>query len=97
VVSHAGSGTFLAALGGAVPQLCLPQGADQFINAAACERSGAGLAMQPESITNDHVRNAVERLLSEPGFRDAALRMSSEIATMPAPPDVAAVLESTYG
>ena len=97
VVSHAGSGTFLAALGAAKPQLCLPQGADQFRNAAACERSGVGLAVQPESITDDRVRHAVERLLSEPGFREAAQQVSGEIATMPGPRDVAAVLESTYG
>ena len=97
VVSHAGSGTFLAALGAALPQLCLPQGADQFLNAAACERSGAGLAIRPERITGERVRNAVERLLSEPGFSDAARRVSSEIAAMPAPPEVAAVLECAYG
>ena len=97
VVSHAGSGTFLAALGAAKPQLCLPQGADQFRNAAACERSCVGLAVQPESITDDRVRHAVERLLSEPGFREAAQQVSGEIATMPGPRDVAAVLESTYG
>jgi len=97
VVSHAGSGTFLAAVGAAVPQLCLPQGADQFLNAAACERSGAGLAIRPERITGERVRNAVERLLSEPGFSDAARRVSSEIAAMPAPPEVAAVLECAYG
>jgi UDP:flavonoid glycosyltransferase YjiC (YdhE family) len=97
VVSHGGSGTFLAALGAAVPQLCLPQGADQFFNAAACERSGVGLAVQPDSITNDRVRHAVERLLFELVFRDAAHRLSGEIASMPAPPDVAATLESTYG
>jgi UDP:flavonoid glycosyltransferase YjiC (YdhE family) len=97
VISHAGSGTFLAALGAAVPQLCLPQGADQFLNAAACERSGVGLAAQSDSITDEEVRHAVERLLSEPGFRDAANRMSDVIAAMPAPSDVATILESAYG
>ena len=38
VVSHAGSGTFLAALARGIPQLCLPQAADQFTNAAAGAR-----------------------------------------------------------
>src|SRR6185503_13419353 len=45
VVSHGGSGTFLAALAAARPQLCLPQAADQFLNAAALERSGAGVTL----------------------------------------------------
>src|SRR5262249_43735826 len=35
VVSHARSGTVLAALTLGLPQACLPQGADQFLNAGA--------------------------------------------------------------
>jgi UDP:flavonoid glycosyltransferase YjiC (YdhE family) len=35
VVSHSGSGTVVATLDHGLPQLCLPQGADQFLNARA--------------------------------------------------------------
>ena len=45
VVSHAGSGTFLATIAAGLPQLCLPQAADQFLNAAACERAAVGLML----------------------------------------------------
>ena len=41
VVSHGGSGTFLGALSQAVPQLCLPQAADQFRNAVGGLAAGA--------------------------------------------------------
>ena len=42
VVSHGGSGTFLGALSHGLPQICLPQAADQFRNAAGVLQSGAG-------------------------------------------------------
>ena len=51
VVSHAGSGTVLGALGTGLPQLCLPQAADQFRNAAGVSAAGAGLALHPDNAT----------------------------------------------
>jgi UDP:flavonoid glycosyltransferase YjiC (YdhE family) len=96
VVSHGGSGTFLAALGHGLPQLCLPQAADQFYNADACVRSGVGSALQPEAVSAESVRSQVERLLSEPSFRDAANGVRSEIAGMPSPAEVADLLRSTW-
>ena len=50
LASHAGSGTVLGALALGIPQLCLPQAADQFLNAAAVARAGAGLAIPPEEV-----------------------------------------------
>ena len=41
VVCHGGSGTILAALAHGLPVVCIPQGADQFANAANVERVGA--------------------------------------------------------
>jgi UDP:flavonoid glycosyltransferase YjiC (YdhE family) len=97
VISHAGSGTFLASLAAKIPQLCVPQAADQFINAAACERSGSGLALQPAAVSVGSVRAAVERLLAEAAFRAGAARVSAEIATMPTPGQVADRLQSEVG
>jgi UDP:flavonoid glycosyltransferase YjiC (YdhE family) len=94
VVSHGGSGTALGALALGVPQLCLPQGADQFLNAANIASSGAGLALLPHEATGDAVAGAVGRLLGEPSFRDAAAAVGESIALMPAVEEVAAVLES---
>ena len=42
VASHAGSGTLLGTLAHAIPQLCVPQAADQFRNASAISSAGAG-------------------------------------------------------
>ena len=75
VVSHGGSGTFLGALARGLPQLCLPQAADQFRNAEGGERAGASLTLQPEEVTAASVRAAVERLLSDPDLRAGAQRV----------------------
>ena len=93
MASHGGSGTVLAALGMAIPQLCLPQAADQFINAAAVARSGAGLAIAPGQVDPAAVGDAVQRLLDDAAFRLVARLVADEIASMPSPDDVARVLE----
>ena len=41
-VHHCGSGTMLGSLAHGVPQLAIPHGADQYMNAEALQRSGAG-------------------------------------------------------
>ena len=51
VVSQGGAGIMLGALMHGIPQLMLPQGADQFINADACTRAGAALAVAPDAST----------------------------------------------
>jgi MGT family glycosyltransferase len=94
VVSHAGSGTVLATLTLGLPQLCLPQGADQFLNAAAVASAGAGISLMPGEATPDAIRNAVTNLVGDASFRAAAGRVSASIASMPSPDDVAAVLET---
>jgi UDP:flavonoid glycosyltransferase YjiC (YdhE family) len=93
VVHHGGSGTMLGALARGLPQLVLPHGADQFMNAQALLDSGAGLRLLPEEISADAVAEAVRAVLDESRFRDAAGRIGAEIAAMPAPADVVADLE----
>jgi UDP:flavonoid glycosyltransferase YjiC (YdhE family) len=94
VASHAGSGTALAALGLGTPQLCLPNAADQFLNAAAVARSGAGIAIAPDDVDPAGVADAIRRLLDDSRFRSAARGVADEIAAMPSPDEVAGVLET---
>ncbi len=94
VVSHAGSGTVLATLALGIPQLCLPQGADQFLNAAAITAAGAGLSIPPERVTGDAVAEAVSRLLAEASFGRAAAAVRQSIDSMPTAADVAPTLEA---
>jgi UDP:flavonoid glycosyltransferase YjiC (YdhE family) len=94
VASHAGSGTFLAALGLGIPQLCLPQAADQFINATQGAACGAALTLAPAEATADAIADALGRLLAQPVYAASARMVAEEMAAMPGPDDVAVVLEA---
>jgi len=64
--SHGGSGTLLGALAHGIPQLCLPQAADQFRYAQACAAAGAGIALIGADATTDRIEAALRRLLDAP-------------------------------
>lgn len=94
VVSQGGAGIMFGALSHGLPHLMLPQGADQFMNADACTRAGAALAIGPDDFTATAVAEAAKRLLNEPGFAEAAGTISAEINAMPAAEEVLAGLVS---
>ena len=79
-----------------MPQLCLPQAADQFRNAEGGIRAGAALALLPREISPSTVAEAVDRLLTDQDLRDAAGRVAAEIAAMPSPDEVAALLVGRF-
>ena len=81
VVSQGGAGILLGALAHGLPQLVLPQAADQPANAQAVQRAGAGLAL--ETVTAERVRAAAQELLADPGFAANARKIRAEIAAMP--------------
>lgn len=89
VVSQGGSGTLLGAFACGVPQLVLPQGADQFLNADGALASGAALALVPAETSTAAIAAAARRLLADPTFVAAARRVQSQIRSMP---DAAEVL-----
>lgn len=83
VVSHGGSGTLLGAMAMGIPQVILPQAADQLRNARACARSGAGIALFGDDATLNAIRAAVVEAMSNPAIQAAAERLETEIASMP--------------
>ncbi|MFN8224143.1 MAG: glycosyltransferase [Gaiellales bacterium] len=92
VVSQGGAGIMLGALAHGIPQLMLPQGADQFLNADVCVRAGAARALQPDQLTADAVAVAANMLLTDPAFATAACRVGDELQAMPDPDAVASLL-----
>jgi UDP:flavonoid glycosyltransferase YjiC (YdhE family) len=90
VVHHGGTGTVLGALAAGLPQLVLPQGADQFVNADVLAETGAGAKLVGEEITADTIAVVAGHLLDDPAAREIAGKVAAEIADMPAP---AAVVE----
>jgi UDP:flavonoid glycosyltransferase YjiC (YdhE family) len=96
VVSHGGSGTFLGALAQGLPQLCLPQAADQFRNAEGGRQAGAALVLRPGEITDESVRTAVGRLLGDIELQRCCDQVAAEVAAMPSPVEVAKVVARRY-
>ncbi|XEC96007.1 nucleotide disphospho-sugar-binding domain-containing protein [Paenibacillus tarimensis] len=78
IVHHGGAGTTMNAIAAGVPQLILPHGADQHINANAVKERGIGLAYLPEEADAETVRNSLEKLLEDPGFIRAAQEVRKE-------------------
>jgi MGT family glycosyltransferase len=78
VVSHGGLGTVLAALAHGLPQVCVPLGREQPLNAAAVERVGAGIAVEPTAAAAD-IERAVRRALGDLELRAGAARMALDI------------------
>ena len=63
VVHHGGSGTMYGSLAHGVPQVVLPQGADNFVNGWLLARCGAGVTIGPEELSSDAVRDGVRLVL----------------------------------
>ena len=79
VITHCGHGTTIKALAAGLPLVCLPMGRDQLDVAARVVHRGAGVrldsAAEPRSIAA-----ALEDVLAEPSYRDAAERIAAAIA-----------------
>ncbi len=97
VVHHGGAGTTFGSLAHGLPQVVIPQGADNFLNAAMLERAGVATTLGPGQVTPTTVRAAVRRVLDEPGFAAAARRVSAEIEAMPGAAEVADQLRVRIG
>jgi UDP:flavonoid glycosyltransferase YjiC (YdhE family) len=84
VLCHAGSGTTLAALAAGLPLVLVPDGADQFVNAQACEAAGVARSLTPAQTSATSVRHAVHAVLAPDSPERAAARgLAGEIAAMP--------------
>ncbi|GAA1385585.1 salmochelin biosynthesis C-glycosyltransferase IroB [Kitasatospora putterlickiae] len=92
VVHHGGSGSSLTGLQAGLPQLLLPQGADNFMVADTLAATGAALRA-----TSAEVDTALlTRLVTDPGLRAAAARLRAENDALPTPaavvPDIEALV-----
>lgn len=92
VVMHGGSGSMLAALAHGVPMVMLPDGADRFENAAACQKLGVARVLMPDQVKPATLRREVAALLGDTAFRRRAQEMGDDIAAMPSPAEVAHIL-----
>ena len=78
VITHAGMGTVMRALAHGLPLLCMPQGRDQNDVTARVRWHGAGLRLRPRA-SAAKIRAALDRVLRQPSFREAAQRLQQAI------------------
>jgi UDP:flavonoid glycosyltransferase YjiC (YdhE family) len=81
VIHHGGSGTMFTASAAGIPQLVLPEGADNDYNARRLRAYGCALVPTPGSIEADDIR----ALLSSVELRTAARNLRQEMEQMPTP------------
>ena len=79
VITHGGLGTTLRALTHGVPLLLLPLGRDQAFNAARVTSLGAGIRLGPDAGRGE-VRSALDRLLHDSRYAEAAAAVASRMA-----------------
>ena len=97
IVHHGGTGTVLSALEVGLPQLLLPQGADQFFNAEILTEAGAGRGLPNDAQQPGAIGEAVQALLGDASERRTAAKLRDEIAAMPSPADVVPELVKLTG
>ena len=93
VITHAGLGTTMAALGHGVPLLCTPMGRDQFFNAEQVQALGAGRMLMPDSSSEAIARTATD-ILADDRFKAGAKQMAVTIGGYGGAAAAATALES---
>ena len=95
VVCHGGSGTTYGALAAGVPLVVVPVFADQFANAPTVARAGAGVQVHTGRDAQGRrrpagredaprIRRAIETVLADDSYREAARAVAADMATAPA-------------
>jgi UDP:flavonoid glycosyltransferase YjiC (YdhE family) len=93
VVHHGGTGTMLGALYHGLPQVLIPQGADQFSNAQMIQAAGAGRSLIGPQLTVSALAEAVSAVLGDGPERRATRGLRDEIEAMPLPAERVSLLE----
>ncbi len=94
-VHHGGSGTTLGALVHGVPQVLLPKGADQFLNADKMATAGLAEVLTPAAVTPEAVATLARAAL-QGSDRPALDEVRDEIAAMPHPSEVVTQLVDRF-
>jgi UDP:flavonoid glycosyltransferase YjiC (YdhE family) len=92
VVHQGGVGTTMTVAAAGVPQLIIPNIADQVVNATQIANAGAGLSIG-SSADAASFRDGVACLLDDPAYRSSAERIQQEIRRQPTPADVVLALQ----
>ncbi len=81
MITHSGHGSVMAALTHGVPLLCVPFARDQRDVAIRAAATGAAVTLRPTGLTARKLARAIQRVLEQPDYREAAQRMQASLAT----------------
>jgi UDP:flavonoid glycosyltransferase YjiC (YdhE family) len=77
-----------------VPQLIVPYVRwDEPVQARHIARRGAGITLHEDENSVPALRKALETLLSDPAYREAAAALRADVSTAPSPNELVPVLE----
>lgn len=77
-VTYSGANSLMDAFHLSVPVVVIPQMAEQPLNAQRVAELGLGLALDKKTVTVEQLRQAVDRVSSEPAFREKVRTVVSE-------------------
>ena len=93
VVNQGGFSAIAGALSAGLPQVLVPIGADQPLNAASCASLGVGRVVEPDERTPEAIRDAVRMVLTDSAYRSNAARVRDATAALPGPEFAVELLE----
>jgi UDP:flavonoid glycosyltransferase YjiC (YdhE family) len=82
------------ALAHGLPQVVLPQGADNYINGDAVANAGLGIALRPDAVSAEAIRDAVDTALHSASIATTARVVAEEAAAMPSHDEFVAALKT---
>jgi MGT family glycosyltransferase len=95
-ITHAGLNTALESLARGVPMVAMPITNDQPGVARRLEWLGLAEVVLPRQLTASRLRRAVERVLSDPGYRARARERAGEIAALHGVRRAADIVEQAF-
>jgi MGT family glycosyltransferase len=82
IVHHGGVGTTHAAVVHGVPQVIVPHGGDQTLQAIRADANGVGISLAPAQANVGRLRQAIETALRDPGLRLRARHLAARLAAL---------------
>jgi MGT family glycosyltransferase len=87
MITHAGAGTLIASIDAGLPMVLVPIGGDQPRNAEMAAAVGAGIMLDPATLTPEDVRDATRSVLTDHRYRESVESLRREIDTLPSHED----------
>ena len=96
-ITHAGLNTALESLANGVPMVAIPIGYDQPGVAARIKHHRVGEFVEPSHLTADRLKDSIQLVLSNPGYRDKARYFQKAIAQARGLDTAADAIEHAFG